>query len=115
MTDQRITLVATITVRKDAKETFHAFENAAAGIMSAYSGAIERRIVIAIDESTFKEVHIVTFPSMEAYSQYQNDPGLAQLRPLRQASVIATELLTGTDGPLTGRREKTDSHLQEEP
>jgi antibiotic biosynthesis monooxygenase (ABM) superfamily enzyme len=102
MTDQRITLVATITVRMDAKESFHAFEDAAAGNMSDYGGALERRIVIEVDASTFKEVHIVTFPGMETYLQYQNDPRLAQVRPLRQASVVATELLTGTDGPIFG-------------
>jgi uncharacterized protein (DUF1330 family) len=102
MKAEHITLVATMTVRTDAKEAFRVFENAAARIMSVYGGAIERCIVIEVDTSTFKEVHVVTFPSMEAYSRYQQDPDLVQVRPLRQASVIATELLIGTDGPNYG-------------
>jgi uncharacterized protein (DUF1330 family) len=99
MPDERLTLVVTMTVRKDAADAFRAFESAAAEIMAMHGGTIERTVVTEGDDATFKEIHIVTFPSAEAFARYRNDPALAQVRHLRQESVIATELLIGKDGP----------------
>lgn len=42
-----------------------------------------------------REVHIVTFPSAEAFAAYRDDPALAPLAPLRAASVLSTEVWAG--------------------
>jgi uncharacterized protein (DUF1330 family) len=96
-----MTLVAILTVRKDAEEKFRAFERQAAAAMGAYGGRIERTVIIAPEGRTgvFKEVHVVTFPSMQAYADYRNDPRLGQLARLRDESVVDTEVLFGEEGP----------------
>ena len=46
-----MTLVAILTVRKDAIEKFRAFETHAAGVMKEHGGRIERTIVVAPEGS----------------------------------------------------------------
>jgi uncharacterized protein (DUF1330 family) len=99
-----MTLVAILTVRKDAIETLRAFEKHAAGVMKEHGGRIERTIVVAPEGSpdVIKEIHVLTFPDAEAFAQYRNDRRLAELAHLRDESVIHTELLAGEDGPSYG-------------
>lgn len=97
----RIVLVATIEVRLAARAAFHAFERQAAAIMESHGGRIERTVTILPESGadTFREVHVVTLPSEDAYAAYRADPRLAALAPLRESAVVATTVLTGTDGP----------------
>jgi hypothetical protein len=97
-------LVVTLTVRPEALEAFRSFEQQAARIMSRHGGAIERAVVIppAQPGAPLREVHIVTFPSPDAFAAYRADPALAALAPLREASVLHTEILTGEEGPHHG-------------
>ena len=96
-----MTLVAILTVRKDAIEKFRAFEKHAAGVMKEHGGCIERTIVVAPEglPDVIKEIHVLTFPDAEAFARYRNDKRLAELAHLRDESVIHTELLAGDDGP----------------
>lgn len=96
-----ITLVAILTVRKDALEQFRAFETHAARVMKKHGGRIERSIVVAAHEASelMKEVHVLTFPNVEAFAAYRADPQLARFAHLRDQAVVDTELLTGEDGP----------------
>jgi uncharacterized protein (DUF1330 family) len=96
-----VTLVVILTVRSRALETFRAFETQAATIMARHGGAIERTVAIPAvpGAETFQEVHIVTFPHAEAFAAYQQDPDLLRAAPLREASVVKTEVLVGEDGP----------------
>ena len=47
----------------------------------------------------FKEIHVVTFPTEEAFAAYRNDERLRELARLRAEAVVHTELLVGEDGP----------------
>ena len=96
-----MTLVAILTVRKDAIEKFRVFEKHAAGVMKEHGGRIERTIVVAPEGSpdVIKEIHVLTFPDAEAFAQYRNDERLAELAHLRDESVLHTELLAGEEGP----------------
>ncbi len=96
-----MTLVVTLTVRAEALEAFRSFEAGAARVMAKHGGAIERTIVVppAQPGAPTREVHVVTFPDERALRAYQADPELDALRPLREASVLATEILVGEDGP----------------
>jgi uncharacterized protein (DUF1330 family) len=93
----KITLVAILTVRKDAVEKFREYETRAAGIMTDYGGRIERTVVVAPDASpeVVKEVHLVTFPSAEAFAAYREDERLVQAAELRNEAVVHTEILVG--------------------
>jgi hypothetical protein len=97
-------LVAILTVRADEAEAFRAFEHGAAQIMARHGGAIERAVVIPAgeDETSFREIHIVRFPDVTALAAYRSDRALERLQPLRARSVIATEIMTGEDGPEYG-------------
>jgi uncharacterized protein (DUF1330 family) len=100
-----VTLVAILTVRRAALDRFRAYERAAARIMAAHGGAIERTVVV--DDGAgdaLREVHVVTFPSAAAWDAYRADPALAALAAERATAVIATEVLTGADGPDYGAR-----------
>jgi uncharacterized protein (DUF1330 family) len=99
-----MTLVVILTVRRRALDSFRAFERRAATVMARYGGRIERTVVVDPDPSTelLKEVHVVTFPDDDALERYRNDAELAAALPLREASVAATELLVGEDGPEYG-------------
>lgn len=112
-------LVVVLTVRRDRAEDFHRFETAAARIMARHGGAMERTVRLdeaprtarpPLDDSdaeprataapeAFREVHLVRFPSEDAFRAYRADPELGSLAPLRAASIIATEIWPGTDGP----------------
>jgi hypothetical protein len=96
-----MTLVVILTVRKDAIETFRSFETHAAAVMATHGGRIERTVVVTLDTpaEVFKEIHIVTFPSEQAYRAYRTDARRGDLTHLREASVVATEVLLGEDGP----------------
>jgi uncharacterized protein (DUF1330 family) len=96
-----MTLVVILTVRSDARHQFYTFEKKAYAVMAKYGGRIERTVTIPEKpgESVFQEVHIVTFPSEQAFAEYRGDAELKAVAPQREASVIATEILMGVDGP----------------
>ena len=99
-----MTLVAILTVRKQAEAQFRAFEAHAAEVMKAHGGRIERTIAVAPEGSAdlFKEIHVVTFPSAQAFAAYQNDARLRRMAALRDEAVVNTEILVGEDGPVSG-------------
>jgi uncharacterized protein (DUF1330 family) len=107
-----MTLIVILTVRPEALDTFRAFEQQAARLMARHGGAIERVVVLARaapdappdlpPDAPHREVHLVTFPSAEAYAAYRADPGLQALAPLREAAVLSTEILAGEEGPHYG-------------
>jgi GNAT superfamily N-acetyltransferase len=96
-----VTLVAILTVRREALHEFRAFERHAAAIMRAHGGRIERTVVVAAEpaSSLVKEIHLVTFPDEPAFRAYRSDPRLAELAHLREVSVVATQVLIGEEGP----------------
>jgi len=96
-----VTLVAILTVRKAAIDTFRTFEKRAAAVMAAHGGRIERTVVVNGDGAAdlFKEIHVVTFPSAAAFAAYRGDERLRELARLRAAAVVHTEVLVGEDGP----------------
>jgi uncharacterized protein (DUF1330 family) len=97
-------LVAILGVRRAALAQFHAYETRAAAIMRRYGGAIARTVAIAPgpDAALIKEVHVVTFPSADAFAAYRQDAELAEAAPLRDAAIASTEILIGSDGPRYG-------------
>ena len=96
-----MTLVAILTVRREAIEKFRAFETHAAEVMKKHGGQIERTVVVVPDGSPelIKEIHVVTFPNEEAFAAYRKDERLAKFAHLRDQSVVHTELFLREDGP----------------
>jgi uncharacterized protein (DUF1330 family) len=100
----RLLVVAILTVRKAALEDFRAFERHAAAVMKAHGGGIERTVTASEGSppDMVKEVHVLAFPDRRSFDAYRADPRLAELRHLRERSVVNTEILTGEEGPAYG-------------
>lgn len=94
-------LVVLLSVRADEIGKFRAYERQAALVMAKHGGAIERAVEIPPEKEgdPHREVHVVSFPDEAAYQAYSVDPDMANWRPLRDASVIKTEVMKGNDGP----------------
>lgn len=94
-------LVVLLTVRRAELDAFRRFERGAAAVMAGHGGRIERVVALAPapGDALCREVHLVRFPSEQALAAYRQDPALDALRPLRERSVVQTEILAGEDGP----------------
>jgi uncharacterized protein (DUF1330 family) len=92
-------LIATLTVRRAAAEEFRRFEREAARIMEKHGGAIERVIALrpAGEGELFRELHVVSFPSDEAFAAYRHDPELLAQGSLRDFAIAKTEVLFGDE------------------
>ena len=97
---QPFVIVAIMTLHSDSLGAFREYETEAAVLMARYGGAIERTITEEPlnAQSAVREVHIVTFPSREAFQRYRSDPDLAHLADLRTAAIAHTQLIVGRDG-----------------
>lgn len=101
MSQERIVIVATLTVRVSALAEFREFERHAARVMARHGGAIERTVFANVDAEPelAREVHFVTFPNAAAFARYRADPELEARATERERSVVKTELVLGVDGP----------------
>jgi hypothetical protein len=93
-------VVAILTIAPGAVDQFREFERRAARILSRHGGVMER--VVAVEPSIAdgqREVHLLSFPSKEAFAGYRSDAELASLSELRSACVARTEILIGSEGP----------------
>ncbi len=82
---------------------FEAYEHKAARIMQRHGGAIQT-VVRVSDASPSQnsqpfEVHVLRFPSLEAFHSYRADAELAELATERNAAISRTEVLLGETGP----------------
>jgi uncharacterized protein (DUF1330 family) len=96
-----VVIVAILTPHSGCMDIFREYETKAALVMTRHGGAIERTVVEEASEPAkpIREVHVVTFPDLEAFHRYRADPDLASLADMRAASIAHTELLFGREGP----------------
>ncbi|MBL8222576.1 MAG: DUF1330 domain-containing protein [Bryobacterales bacterium] len=92
-------VVAILTPKPEAWDLFREYETKAAAILARYGARIVQSIV---DEPRTREVHLIAFPSREAFQHYRADVELASLATLREASITHTEVIIGHDGPTYG-------------
>ena len=82
---------------------FEAYERKAARIMQRYGGVVQKvvRVSNANPSSSGRpfEVHVLGFPSLEAFHSYRADSELAGLAAERNAAISRTEVLLGESGP----------------
>jgi len=101
MYDKPIVLIVTLTVRREESSAFRDFARTAAERLTAHGGRLEKTAVLPddTDPNFFREVHFVVFPNRRAAENYQADSHLEAALPLRDRSVVRTEVLEGEPGP----------------
>jgi uncharacterized protein (DUF1330 family) len=101
---QPLLVIAALWVAPSHEEDFERFETSAVSIMARHGGSLSRRLAISdgtgVDAPS--ELHVVTFPSREAYEAYRSDPELAALAALRSQAITRTVIWEGVDLPLFG-------------
>ena len=96
-----LTLVATLTVRREAAAAFVAYEREAAAIVRRHGGTIARTVTIPAPEgaATLRGAPPSSPSSAAAFAAFRANPAMAAAATEREACIVATEVLLGTDGP----------------
>jgi len=94
-----IEVVASLWIHPGRVAEFEAYEHEATRIMQKYGGVV--RNVVRNGDATHSsdgppfEVHVLRFPSLEAFQSYRADPELAVLAAERNAAISRTEVSIG--------------------
>tara|TARA_R110001592_G_scaffold997_2_gene5845 strand:- start:2482 stop:2808 length:327 start_codon:yes stop_codon:yes gene_type:complete len=73
-------------------EAFERFESLAIKVMAKYGGELISAFETQRQANTGVEIHLLSFPSTEAFEQYRADGELAALRNLREIAIEGTTL-----------------------
>jgi hypothetical protein len=87
-------LVVVLSLPREKTDLFRDCEQKAARIMARHGGRVEK-VMEAAPKSVLTEIHWVVFPTEEAFSDYQKDPELLGLQPLRLESGVETKVWRG--------------------
>jgi len=98
-----VSLHITLTIQRAHVGDFREFEHGAARVMSKFGGTILATIELDGETpETLREIHVVSFPSEDAYAAYRAAPDLVPMMPLRERSVMSTKIVKGKPGPRYG-------------
>ena len=82
---------------------FEAYERKVAPIMRRHGGGIEKVIRVSAHEPAGEEppfeIHLLAFPSLDAFLAYRADSELAGLAAERSSVILRTEITFGSTGP----------------
>ena len=93
-------IVATMDIYPEMLDEFRTFEHHAARIMQTYGGAIKQSIVTpSEEEGLLCEIHLVYFPSQQAFEGYRQDGALNSLRTQYRHAIARQTIRIGDDGP----------------
>ena len=97
-------LVVGLWIAPGREEEFESFESSAFSIIARYRGSLVRRLALrdGLGSDVPNELHLVTFPSRDAYEAYRADPELTSLAALRARAVLRTVIWEGVDLPPFG-------------
>ena len=98
-----LAVVVSLWIHPGRVSLFEVYEQKAARIMQRYGGVVEKVVRMSSatpssNEQPF-EVHVLSFPSLEAFHSYRADAELAGLAAERSAAISRTEILLGEAGP----------------
>jgi len=98
--NERHILVVSLWLKNNDVSAFEAFERKAAKAMAEFDGRIERAIRISGTEHEGDrpfEVHIVSFPSAEAFQLYRQSSESRNLAVVRDSVISKAVVLTGSE------------------
>jgi hypothetical protein len=85
----RVTYVLVVQVPAEGVASFQRYESAVLPLLAEHQGALERRLR-SHDQQT--EVHVVSFPSIEHFERYRNDPRRVDQSHLLEESNALVEI-----------------------
>ena len=91
-----VVVVLVARVPEGGIDGFQRYERAVLSLLGDHGGALQRRLR---SEDGLTEVHLVGFPSPEAFSSYRSDPRREEHRELLEASGARLEVLELGDAP----------------
>ena len=95
-----IVVVVCLFARPGQETAFRRFETEAARIIRRHGGRIDRVIrptASSRSDVLPREIHVVSFPSLERFEAYRGDRDLAELAPLRESAIHRTEITIGKE------------------
>ena len=96
--NERHILIVSLWLRNNDVAAFEAFERQAAQAMAKFDGRVERAIRISDAEADSPfEIHIVSFPSEEAFRMYRQSSESRNLAQARDSVILKTEILAGSE------------------
>jgi uncharacterized protein (DUF1330 family) len=103
MADSFVLLIG-LWIARGREDDFERFEKSAFVIVARHGGTLARRLALRDGPGSDapNEMHVVTFPSREAYESYRSDPELAALAALRARAIVRTVIWEGVDLPPFG-------------
>jgi uncharacterized protein (DUF1330 family) len=98
---QPLVLVVGLWIAPGRDVEFDSFERAALAIVARHGGSLMRRVGLrdGLGSNPPNELHVLMFPSREAYDRYRDDPELTALAPLRARAILRTVIWEGADLP----------------
>ena len=90
MPAERFTVVAVLDVPYSAVEDFQRYEELVLPLLLRHDGELERRLRSA-DATT--EVHVLSFPSEDAWRRYREDPERLAHRPLLAGAQVVQRVM----------------------
>jgi uncharacterized protein (DUF1330 family) len=96
---QSIQVVVRLWIDPSRVQEFESYERKAARIMARHGGAVLESVRTSETDAPAGdapfEVHVLEFPSPEAFNAYRTDPELAALAAEREMAITRTEVLAG--------------------
>ena len=99
--NRKLTLIVALYINPGREAEFEKFESAASAIMLRHGGRLERRIGCADEagDDNPHEIHIISFPDLEALDRYRHDEELRGMAALRASAIKAMTVWMGKDIP----------------
>lgn len=96
-------IIVRLWIRRARVAEFEAYERKAARIMLRHGGVIRNVIRVSDQEPSGEEppfeIHLLAFPSLDAFLGYRADSELADLAAERSSVILRTEVTVGSAGP----------------
>ncbi|MBX3120533.1 MAG: hypothetical protein KF784_15850 [Fimbriimonadaceae bacterium] len=84
-----VTLLAIFQLNPDGLQLFDQHEDAVLPLLQEHGGELQRR-VRSLDDTV--EVHLVWFPSEQAFEAFRDDPRRTKVLPLMQMSKVEASI-----------------------
>jgi antibiotic biosynthesis monooxygenase (ABM) superfamily enzyme len=91
--DDRVLYALVVRVKPGHLDKFDAYERQVLPLLARYGGVLEERARSLNEDDGATEIHLVSFPSNEAFEQYRDEPERGRYWSLFEDSVESATLV----------------------